>query len=148
MIQQLDSTTVRSGVDWPRLEPIVARFEADCQHRPWPQMDDYLLAGDATDRGALLIELIHSELELRWRAGESVSAREYLERYPELAGNAAVAGELLAREAELRRRTATIAPRRRLGQFELQVVSHACRPLAVTGTIGPWRPRCRKFRSA
>jgi hypothetical protein len=36
MFQSIDSTMLSPEVDWARLEPIVARFEAACRRRPWP----------------------------------------------------------------------------------------------------------------
>ena len=36
-------------------------------------------------RLALLVELVHVELELRLKAGEPARVEEYLRRYPELA---------------------------------------------------------------
>jgi tetratricopeptide (TPR) repeat protein len=125
MFQAIESTAVIPEADWARLEPIVARFEAACQRRPWPEIDDYLPAEDDPARRALLIELIHADLELHWRAGEPVSARQYLERYPELAGDAAVSGELVTREAELRRGGEPPEPPRTLGRFQLlEIIGH------------------------
>jgi tetratricopeptide (TPR) repeat protein/tRNA A-37 threonylcarbamoyl transferase component Bud32 len=125
MFKAIESTTLIPGIDWERLEPIVARFEAACQRRPWPEIDDYLPAEEDPARRALLIELIHADLELRWRAGEPVSARAYLERYPELAGDAAASGELVAREAELRRGGDQAEPPQTLGRFQLlEIIGH------------------------
>src|SRR4051812_22983101 len=86
----------------PSLEAAIKRFENAWQRGPRPAIDDYLPAGDL--RAALLIELVHIDLELRLKAGEAARVEEYLGRYPELAGDAEAAGELIAAEYELRRR--------------------------------------------
>jgi predicted ATPase len=65
-------------------------------------IDDYLPAG--RPGGRLLIELVHLELELRLKAGETARAEEYLARYPELAGDTAAALGLITAEHKLRRR--------------------------------------------
>jgi predicted ATPase/tRNA A-37 threonylcarbamoyl transferase component Bud32 len=52
----------------------------------------------------VLIELVHLELELRLKAGESARVEEYLARYPELAGDRSAVLNLIAAEHELRRR--------------------------------------------
>ncbi len=130
MSRSIDSTTVRDGSGWGRIEPIVMRFEAACRRRPWPRIEDYLDGDPAEDRGILLVELVHADLELRRRAGEPVRVEDYLERYPELARDAAVAGELMARDAELRGRASRTEPDdrgraeplRTLGRFELREV--------------------------
>jgi serine/threonine protein kinase len=88
--------------DSVRLERIVARFEEACHRGPWPAIEPYL--PDDPSRVAVLVELVHADLELRWRKGEDASAAAYLERYPELAADDQLARELRVREAHLRRR--------------------------------------------
>lgn len=138
MFESSESTMSADCVDWGRIEPMVARFEADCRRRSWPRIDDYLAEALASDRMALLVELVHAELELRRRAGVPVRVEEYLERYPELAGAVGVVGELLARDAELRGQEPGVVPAdrgggpeppRMLGRFEL-------RSLAGRGMFG------------
>jgi serine/threonine protein kinase/WD40 repeat protein len=65
-------------------------------------MDDYLPAGDG--RKLVLVELVHIDLELRLKAGEAARAEEYLDRYPELAGDRSTVLELIAFEYQLRLR--------------------------------------------
>src|SRR5262249_5852753 len=52
----------------------------------------------------VLVELVHIDLELRLKAGESARVEEYLARFPELAGDRAVTLDLIAAEHGLRRR--------------------------------------------
>src|SRR5262249_32578913 len=58
-------------------------------------------------RVPLLVELVRTELELRLRAGEAGRVEEYLERYPELAGDGGAVLKLIAAEYEMRRRGET-----------------------------------------
>src|SRR5262249_1925953 len=51
-----------------------------------------------------LVELIHTELEYRLKAGERDLAGDYLARYPELAADRAAAVGLILAEHQLRRR--------------------------------------------
>ena len=52
----------------------------------------------------LLIELVHTELELRLKSREAARVEEYLARYPELADDRAAVLGLIAAEYGLRRR--------------------------------------------
>jgi hypothetical protein len=49
-----------------------------------PELDAFLPSA-ADLRQALLLELIHADLEFRLEAGEEVRVGRYLSRYPELA---------------------------------------------------------------
>src|SRR3954468_4927484 len=89
--------------DWVALKDAVKRFEQAWRQAPRPEIDDYLPTG-APLRSRVLIELVHIDLELRLKAGESARVEAYLARYPELAGDRAVVLELIAAEHELRLR--------------------------------------------
>ena len=69
--------------DWAALEAAIGCFVDAWRQGPRPVIDDYLWSGDRLGR-ALLIELLHTELELRLKAGEAVRVEEHLARYPEL----------------------------------------------------------------
>jgi predicted ATPase len=90
--------------DWAPLEGAVKRFVAAWRQGASPAISDYLPAGGALRR-ALLVELVHTELELRLKAGEAVRVEDYLASYPELAGDRPAVLELIAAEYELRRRS-------------------------------------------
>jgi predicted ATPase len=89
--------------EWSALKNAVRRFEQAWRQTPRPGIEDFLPA-DAPLRLRVLIELVHIDLELRLKAGESARVEEYLERYPELAGDGSLALELIAAERVLRRR--------------------------------------------
>jgi hypothetical protein len=81
----------------------VARFEEAWQRGQRPALADYLPADDPL-RWAVLIDLVHVDLERRLKAGELVCVEAYLARWPELADDSAVVVDLLAAEYDLRRR--------------------------------------------
>jgi hypothetical protein len=84
-----------------RLEEIVEGFERAWQAGPRPDLDAYLPA-DGPLRRAMLVELVHADLECRLKAGEAARVEDYLRRYPELATTPALVLDLVHREYELR----------------------------------------------
>jgi hypothetical protein len=82
---------------------VVARFEDAWQRGGRPAITDYLPAG-GPERQAVLVDLVHIDLERRLKAGELVRVEAYLGLYPELADEAAVVVDLLAAEYDLRSR--------------------------------------------
>ena len=69
---------------WQEVDALVQRFEKAWQNGGRPAIDDFL-PQDGPDRLAVLIELVHVDLERRLLAGEPACAEDYQERYPELA---------------------------------------------------------------
>jgi WD40 repeat protein len=89
---------------WDRLEQIIRRFERSWRQGQAPCLDDYLPAEPA-ERLAVLVELVHTDLEYRLKGGQQARVEDYLRRYPELAAEPALAVALIVREYELRRRS-------------------------------------------
>jgi WD40 repeat protein/serine/threonine protein kinase len=89
---------------WARLEPILERFEAAWQRGQRPALDDFLADAAPAERHALLVELVHEDLDYRLKAGEPARVESYLQRYPELAADPTAVVALIAAECELRRR--------------------------------------------
>jgi len=89
--------------EWVAVEDAVAKFERAWQDGSRPAVDAFLPAHGAW-RQPLLIELVHTDMELRLKAGEPARAEEYLSRHTELAGDRAAAFDLITAEFELRRR--------------------------------------------
>jgi serine/threonine-protein kinase len=87
---------------WERREEFIRRFEAAWQQGGRPAIEDYL-PPTAADRHAVLVELVHAELEYRLQAGEPARVEDYLRRYPDL-DQPAVALDLIATEFARRRR--------------------------------------------
>jgi predicted ATPase len=88
--------------DWSWFEETIDRFVNDWRRGHRPGFEDYLPT-DARLRHPLLIELAHTELELRVKAGEPVRVEEYLAHYPQLTADPDCAVELIAAEYQLRR---------------------------------------------
>jgi hypothetical protein len=84
------------------LEAAVERFESAWRRGEQPAIDEHLPA-DPGLRHALLIELVHADLEYRLKGGEPARVEQYLTRYPELRDKGVVVA-LLAAEHEQRRR--------------------------------------------
>lgn len=87
--------------DWAALESTIKRFVNAWRQGQRPAIDEHLPPDPAL---SLLVELVHTELELRLKAGESARVEEYLERYPVLAQDDELACELIRAEFNLRRR--------------------------------------------
>jgi predicted ATPase len=92
-----------AGEDGSQVESTIKRFETAWRQGLRPTIDDYLPA-DVELRQVVLVELVHTDLELRLKAGEVVRVEEHLARYPELTADRAAVLELIATEHELRRR--------------------------------------------
>src|SRR5437870_2684546 len=90
-----------SGAALADLEDRVNQFEDAWQRGERPALEDYLPAGGAARR-AILLELVHSDLECRLRAGEAARLETYLGRYPELRDRREAVLDLVAAEYRLR----------------------------------------------
>ncbi|MCI0359886.1 MAG: protein kinase, partial [Planctomycetaceae bacterium] len=88
---------------WSQYEEVIDAFERAWQIRPLPSIDDFL-RNEASEQVALLVELIHVDLEFRIKAGEAARVESYLERYPHLTHDSGVVLGLLEAEHGLRQR--------------------------------------------
>jgi adenylate cyclase len=88
---------------WSRCEALIQAFEEAWRRGETPVLREYLRA-EGQERQALLLELIHIDLEFHLKAGEPSGVEEYLEEYPELAKDRQIVVGLLAAEFELCRR--------------------------------------------
>jgi serine/threonine-protein kinase len=86
-----------------RLEQIVQDFEEAWQAGKRPAIEEHLPADGS--RGAVLVHLVHVELERRLKAGEPARVEDYLARFPELKDDPATAASLIAAEYRVRRRS-------------------------------------------
>ncbi len=94
------------------LEQRVDRFETAWRDGQQPLLSDFLPSGEI-ERRATLLELVHTDLECRLKAGQTVRTEEYLQQYPELREEQAAMAELIETASRLGRRV------RRLGKFEI-----------------------------
>jgi hypothetical protein len=71
-----------------------------------PQVDlaEFLPPREDPLRAITLQELIKTDLEIRWRRGETVKLESYMEHFPELGGTQAIAPALLYEEYRVRQR--------------------------------------------
>lgn len=118
----------------------VDRIIASCE-QAWragerPNIDEILTSSPEADRRALLIELVHLELEQRLAVGEAARVEEYLERYAELNADRGVILALIRSEYEMRRRT---QPGLVLAEYNQRFPW--CRQLLPTELSAPPRPR-------
>jgi hypothetical protein len=88
---------------WSRCEEQIEAFENAWREGPTPNIDDFL-DGDDSERGALLVELVHVDLEIRLKARQTARVESYLARYPVLTEDSATVIDLLEAEYELRQR--------------------------------------------
>jgi hypothetical protein len=98
-----ESKPADGTIQWESLERILERFEDAWRAGERPALEEYL-AQSGPDRRALLIELVHEDLEYRIGAGEAARVEGYLERFPELRGDTTAVLDLIATEYEERRR--------------------------------------------
>jgi WD40 repeat protein/serine/threonine protein kinase len=91
----------QAAADSLDVERAVDRFEDAWQRGERPDIDAHLPRDG--DRTAVLVELVHVDLERRLKAGEAVRVETYLRRYPELNAER-VALDLVTAEYRLRSR--------------------------------------------
>jgi WD40 repeat protein/tetratricopeptide (TPR) repeat protein len=84
----------------PQHEAALLRFEEAWESGQAPSLQDYWQKGDPM---TLLIELVHIELERRYRSGQAVSLEKYLETFPELRSHETLLS-LIRAEQKLRHR--------------------------------------------
>jgi hypothetical protein len=86
-----------------QLEEHLRRFEEAWKQGRQPTIEDHLPA-DGPVRRAVLVELVHTDLEYTLKAGTGAGVDAYLERFPELRQVGSIVGAFRAKERELRRR--------------------------------------------
>src|SRR5262245_41494484 len=89
--------------DWQRCEEAIKRFEDAWKLGQSPSIDEYLLS-DGDVRRALLVELVHIDLEFRLKSGASARVEDYLSKYPDLGEKPSELVDLIAAEYRLRLR--------------------------------------------
>src|SRR5262245_39117322 len=87
-----------------RCEGFIKLFEESWRLGDSPAIARYLGSETAPNRRALLIELIHIDMEFRLKRGESARVEAYLAEFPELVDDRSAVLGLAVAEYELRRR--------------------------------------------
>jgi serine/threonine protein kinase/predicted ATPase len=97
-----DNILMPGSASWYRRERQIKAFEDAWQAGSEPAIEGFL--SPESDRLALLIELVHVDLEYRFKHGREARSEQYFERFPELRSDSKIAVELLASECMLRQR--------------------------------------------
>jgi eukaryotic-like serine/threonine-protein kinase len=135
--------------DWAVREKVLRRFEDAWRHGPRPAIEEYLPA-DEGERRAVLVELVHTDLEYRIKDGDPARVEEYLDRFPELKGDPAAELELITAERDLRRRREPgLAPDEFVSRFpshraELLATRLGADPSEGTSPLRWTCPRCHE----
>ena len=103
MLSEKTSASKLDSIAWEEVQEIVRTFRHAFDQGRRPALEAFLPKAGA-NRSAALVELVHEEMEVRIKAGESVQLGSYLERFGELAADPIAVGELAAAESEFRRR--------------------------------------------
>ncbi len=99
-----DGARDKAADEWQVVHRVVTRFEEALRRGERPSIESSL-ADAGPWRKAALVELIHSELEWRLKAGEPARVEEYLVAFPEVNRDRQALIGLLATEWTVRRRT-------------------------------------------
>jgi serine/threonine-protein kinase len=102
MTEATSSSTNPAFDAWRLRERALRQLEEQWRLGRRPAIEEHLPA-TPEDRLAFLVEVAHLDLEYRLKAGEAVRVEEYFQRFPDLTHQAAIAEELIAAEADLRR---------------------------------------------
>ena len=95
------SAPAETALDWWHGEAVISAFEEAWNLGREPDITEYLPpAGDM--RRALLVELVHADLEFRIKAGEPARVEKYVAAFPELAADESAMVDLLASEHQWR----------------------------------------------
>jgi tetratricopeptide (TPR) repeat protein len=121
---------------WEQVQNVVRTFRRALRRGERPLIEDFA-PSDGPERGPVLVELIHEELEFRMKSGELPTLAEYLARFPEIADEPRTLSDLFVAESQLRRRINSekqakprqgaardleAAPLGRIGRYELRAV--------------------------
>src|SRR5262245_53436554 len=99
-LDNTDRTPLLESPTWSHCEALIKAFEDAWRRGAAPAVRDYLRA-HGPERHALLVELVHVDLEFRLKAGTSARVESYLGDFPELASDPRATLDLLAAERDL-----------------------------------------------
>jgi predicted ATPase/tRNA A-37 threonylcarbamoyl transferase component Bud32 len=103
-----DHTELLASPSWSFCEARLQAFEHAWTQGKAPAIADYLIARGSA-RQALLLELVHVDLEFRLKAGEIARVERYFEAFPELRHDHSAAQDLIEAEYALRRRAGAVS---------------------------------------
>ena len=81
-----DGPSSKMGInsDWLQRESVLDRFEIQWRTNGPQSIDSFVRESLLEQDDTMLVELIKLDMEYRWKRGDRVSSRWYLERYPSL----------------------------------------------------------------
>lgn len=126
---------------WSGCEQLIKEFEAAWRRGDAPSIDDFV-GPDGPARHALLLELVHTDIELRLKSGESARIESYWGRYPHLFEDRGALLDLITAEYELRRRREHDLDPREYGRRFPDCWDELASRLAGIDRVlhsGPWR---------
>jgi serine/threonine protein kinase/tetratricopeptide (TPR) repeat protein len=89
---------------WKRVQELADRFAAAWQHAETVDLASYLPPEGDPLRAAALVELLKTDLEMRWQRNQVVGLEEYVQRFPELGSAQTVPVQLIYEEFRVRHR--------------------------------------------
>ena len=99
--ETLPSTQLDS-LAWEGVQDLVRSFRQALLRGEHPSIEAYVPEG-VPNRKAVLVELIHEEIEFRIKSGDSRGLTSYLARFPEVAADPRAIEELIVAGSELQR---------------------------------------------
>ena len=88
--------------EWQSIQDLVTRFEDASQDTAVAPLESFLPPAGDPLRQISLVELVKSDLELRWRRGKGLTIEVYLDRFPELKALPSLWPQLLFEEFRIR----------------------------------------------
>jgi serine/threonine protein kinase len=85
-------------------DTVLERFEQSWRDTPPADLDAHLPPPGDPGRPLALVALVQIDQEFRWKQGSGLLVEEYLQRYPELAGDRETVLSLITWEFEMRKR--------------------------------------------
>jgi serine/threonine protein kinase len=132
--------------EWQALQALLERFEGAWQNGSRVELSGFLPPPGDRLRLVCLVELVKSELEIRWRRGDQPLVEQYLQRFAELRQEPRLWAALLAEEYRVRRlygdRPALSAYRQRFPTEYDALASLVGKQPAAAGAPPPSGPSC------
>lgn len=139
-----DFSPAITSPSWSQCEERIKQFEDAWQLGQQPTISEFLVQ-DTDVRSAQLVELIHVDLEFRFKHASGARVEDYLAQYPELAADRDLVLELLAAEYRLRRGQGEdvqlVDVARRFPQFWQPILERLAMEIHETQAGSPLPPR-------
>src|SRR5437867_10831240 len=91
-----------SSTDFQRLQSAASRFEHAWNQDDTVELSAFLPPKGSPERRLTLLELVKTELEMRWKRGKVLGLEYYLEKFPELNSDGGPPASLIFEEYRVR----------------------------------------------